>query len=314
MALSHLGQGKTIADVDTAASSNPHAAACVDLYDTTLKEVLREFDWPFASKSAVLFWQHNNPTLEWSVAYMYPSDCLMARRIQSDYRVDNRYSRVPFRRVYATAPADADGIALSQTPSGSGNLTLNGVYSGTVTSGQYVASEGRLITITAAANESARTFTVTGTDRDDAALVWSPAGPNATTTTSTSYFKTITTIAIDGAASGAITVGVAAGSYGDEIWTDAAVETSSTTQLSTAPVLEYTVDLSGSPQRFDDDFAKAFTYRLAAEIAPRVTGGEKFDGRSLQMYRLMLAHARQNAARERGFDIEPTTDSILARQ
>ena len=102
---------------------------------------------------------------------------------------------------------DADGIAQSQTPAGAGNFTLNG----TLTSGGvYTNADGgaRKITFTSANNESGDTYTITGTDADNRAQTETIAGPNTTTITSSKFWKTITQIATNGAASGAITIGV----------------------------------------------------------------------------------------------------------
>lgn len=95
---------------------------------------------------------------------------------------------------------DADGIAQSQTPGAAGNLTLNGALGTTL-------DYARQIGITSAGNDSGRTFTITGTDADGKTLVEAVTGPNATTVESVGYFKTITTIAVDAATAGAITVG-----------------------------------------------------------------------------------------------------------
>lgn len=107
--------------------------------------------------------------------------------------------------VTLTAP-DADGVAASQTPAGAGDLTLDGALA---SSGTVTLSLPTRIEITSASNISNRTLTITGTGPDDRALVEEITGPNATTVTTTGYFKTITQIAISGAAAGALTVGTA---------------------------------------------------------------------------------------------------------
>ena len=103
---------------------------------------------------------------------------------------------------------DTDGIAASQTPAAGGtqNLTLGGALT---SGGVYTSADGgaRQLVITAAANDSARTFTVTGTDADGKAQTEAIAGPNATTAESTKYFLTVTQIAVDDDTAGAITVG-----------------------------------------------------------------------------------------------------------
>lgn len=98
----------------------------------------------------------------------------------------------------------ATNICASQTPGGAGNLTING----TLASGGAVAmSDGYLLTIVSGADISNRTLTVTGTDADGQAQTETITGPNVTTVTGTKYFKTVSQIAISGAAAGALTVG-----------------------------------------------------------------------------------------------------------
>ncbi len=101
--------------------------------------------------------------------------------------------------------ADADGICASQTPGGAGALTIAGALS---SGGTVTFTQPQHITITAAGNDSARTFTVVGTDRQDVAITKTIAGPNATTVADTTNFKTISSISVDAATAGAITVGV----------------------------------------------------------------------------------------------------------
>lgn len=105
------------------------------------------------------------------------------------------------------AASDDDAVCQSQTPSGAGALTINGALA---SGGVATLDVPRHILITAAANESGRTFTLTGTDRFGKALSTTTAGPNATTKIVTAYnFKTLTTVSIDGAATGAVKVGTA---------------------------------------------------------------------------------------------------------
>lgn len=109
--------------------------------------------------------------------------------------------------VYTLGPlatADDDGICASQTPSGAGALTLNGAL---VTSGVAQLGVARRVLITAAANETGRTFTITGTDWRGVSMTETITGPNTTTTYTASDFLTVTGVTISGAASGAIKVG-----------------------------------------------------------------------------------------------------------
>ena len=95
MAISHLGIGKEIANLDTEQSQE--ASACRRFYDEAVEIVLSDFDWPFATKQATLNLIASNPTAEWDYSYRYPTDCLRIRRILSGIRQDTASSRVPFK-------------------------------------------------------------------------------------------------------------------------------------------------------------------------------------------------------------------------
>lgn len=118
-------------------------------------------------------------------------------------------SRLNMRpKVYSidfTAAPDADGICAAQAVGGAGALSLNGAL---ISGGQYDSTIPFSIEITSTGNESARTFTIVGLDQDGNSQTTTKAGPNATTTVVTDYFWTrITSISIDGAAAGNVSVG-----------------------------------------------------------------------------------------------------------
>jgi hypothetical protein len=103
---------------------------------------------------------------------------------------------------------DADGICLSQTPGAGGNLILNGVF---VTGGVATLDAGRVVGITSAANDSARTFVVYGTnDQGFTQTETVTPGPNIGTVSTVLNFKTVTRITIDAASAGALTIGTTA--------------------------------------------------------------------------------------------------------
>lgn len=106
-----------------------------------------------------------------------------------------------------TTAADVDGVCQSQTPAAGGEqaLTINGALS---SGGVATFVAARLITIASASDDSARTFTVTGTDVNGNAQSETIAGP-ATTVTGTLYFRTVTEVLVDDNTAGAITVGMA---------------------------------------------------------------------------------------------------------
>lgn len=91
-------------------------------------------------------------------------------------------------------------VTLSANAFNATDLTGAGPWTPTTTA--TADSLGHLVTIVSAANLSAITFTLTGTDADDKTLTESLAGPNAGTVTGTKYFKTLTSV------SASATVGV----------------------------------------------------------------------------------------------------------
>lgn len=105
--------------------------------------------------------------------------------------------------------AVGNAVCASQTPAGAGLLTINGANA---SGGVYTApTNPRYLSITTAANESTKTFTITGTDRNGNPLAYSTAGASsATTTVYPVSFQTITSVAVSAATTGAITVGFAA--------------------------------------------------------------------------------------------------------
>lgn len=94
-ALGHVAAINSIQNLDT--DPSPEAVVCRQFYYAARDEVLRAFDWGFATKFAQLGLVQNYPTNEYSYAYRYPSDCLKFRRICSGLRTDNRQSRVTFK-------------------------------------------------------------------------------------------------------------------------------------------------------------------------------------------------------------------------
>lgn len=108
----------------------------------------------------------------------------------------------------AAGTATANNICASQTPSGSGALTLNGTL---VTSG--VANLGTMsyLYITSAGNDAGRTFTISGYGYNASggpyAITETITGANTSTVSSTNRYMAINSITISGAAAAALTVG-----------------------------------------------------------------------------------------------------------
>ena len=101
LALSHLGVGKEIANLETETSQE--AAACRRFFATARDNTLRDYPWPFATKIASLALIETEPNDEWGYSYRYPTDCVRLRRILSGNRNDNRQTRVPYKIAQDTS-------------------------------------------------------------------------------------------------------------------------------------------------------------------------------------------------------------------
>lgn len=101
------------------------------------------------------------------------------------------------KRMTATLLTPAlNNVCADQQAAGAGNFTINGSLA---SGGAVSLTTAHRLDIESAGNISGVTFTITGTDENGDALVEIITGPNATTVTTTGYFKTITQVAVDGA-------------------------------------------------------------------------------------------------------------------
>ena len=97
LAISHLGIGKEIGNLETERSDE--ASACRRFYTICRDNTLRDFEWPFATKFADLALIEEDPTDEWAFSYGFPSDCIRLRRILSGTFPDTAQTLVSYRRV-----------------------------------------------------------------------------------------------------------------------------------------------------------------------------------------------------------------------
>jgi len=123
--------------------------------------------------------------------------------------------------VFSFPAVDRDGICASQTTAGAGALIINGALldlPATMQSVTRVVLPGiaRVVSIYSAANISALTFTVTGTNLRGAVITEDITGPNATTVAGSTEFHSVTSVTADGAVSSAAEVGT--GSTGSTNW------------------------------------------------------------------------------------------------
>lgn len=77
IALSRIGQSSRI---DSLSEQSLAAELCTLHYDECRKQVLRDFDWPFA-EARVYLADIGSPPQNWAYRYRYPTDCLKARWI-----------------------------------------------------------------------------------------------------------------------------------------------------------------------------------------------------------------------------------------
>jgi hypothetical protein len=111
---------------------------------------------------------------------------------------------IPVTLTADTNALDADSVAQAQTPSGAGNLTINGADA---SGGVATFSAGRILTVLSAADDTGKTLTVTGTDVNGDTQTEEIVPADTGTKTGTKYFKTVTQVAIDAAAAGNLSVG-----------------------------------------------------------------------------------------------------------
>lgn len=95
IALTHLGQTKRMSNVDTEQSQE--AALFRVLYETARDIVLKEYEWPFATKIEALALIEAEPNSEWAFSYRYPSSCIKFMRVLSGTRADTNSSRIPYK-------------------------------------------------------------------------------------------------------------------------------------------------------------------------------------------------------------------------
>lgn len=114
----------------------------------------------------------------------------------------------PVRQVLAFPVAVANSVALSQTTGAAGPLTLNGslVVGGVAVLSATSAAQTQL-TLTSAGNDSAVSFTITGTDYRAQTVTEVLVGPNANTVTSVNSYARVSSIVASAAVGVAITAG-----------------------------------------------------------------------------------------------------------
>ena len=132
-----------------------------------------------------------------------------------------------------TIAADPNGVALSQTP------IAGGVQQLTIIGGAVTLGYGMKATVTSAADDTGRTFTVTGTNAVGTVVTDAITGVSGSIATGVVNFKTITGITTDDDTAGAIEAG-----FTVQSGTKIATITMPATLLLNQDVLEYEVALN----------------------------------------------------------------------
>ncbi len=94
LALSKIGQN---AYIDSINDASTEAAECKLHYDQVLDECLRQVDWGFARTRAALNLQTGDPPKPWHYQYVYPSDVVQARRIDTGLREGEDLRHIQYR-------------------------------------------------------------------------------------------------------------------------------------------------------------------------------------------------------------------------
>ena len=102
------------------------------------------------------------------------------------------------------AALDADGISTAASVGNNASLVIGGALA---SGGAVTFDESRNVTILSAGDDSAISFTVTGTDETATAATESITGANAGTATGSAYFATVTAIAAVGNPAGNVSAG-----------------------------------------------------------------------------------------------------------
>lgn len=129
--------------------------------------------------------------------------------------------------------ANTTAIAATQAPIAAGELTL--------TATPYVLDPPRRVTITSAGNDTARTFTVTGTTFYGATIVEVIPGVNAATATGSLDFATVSKIEVDDATAGNVGAGYAQAGGSRWVRMDSWANAQSVVQVSVSGTITYSV-------------------------------------------------------------------------
>lgn len=101
MALSHLGIGIEIANLDTDASAD--AQTMRRYFDVAFNTFQRDFPTALETKQATLGLVTEDPNDVWGYEYTYPADCQFAGEIVSNMGRDREDGKIPYRITRGTS-------------------------------------------------------------------------------------------------------------------------------------------------------------------------------------------------------------------
>lgn len=160
----------------------------------------------------------------------------------------------PIQIVTTSFPAaDGNYIALAQTPTGAGFLTL----------AESSIVPARFVTITSAGNDTARTFTIVGVGPNNERQTETVAGANASSATSTKTYSFVESIYVDAATAAAVEAGVTQSGYSQWIPLDIYNPNQVTTiSASVSGTVNYSIEYTN-----EDPFDHSFVHQVVAHPA-----------------------------------------------
>lgn len=120
LALDHVGARNKIESL----TENSVEASTVNLwYDVARKMALQSHDWGFARRRVALAVDDEDaPAGEWIYSYIYPSDCLVVRRLEQPYNVSQ--ANWDYSYYYHLVRPDAVPYAIERSPDGLHSILL----------------------------------------------------------------------------------------------------------------------------------------------------------------------------------------------
>lgn len=328
MALSHLGNGRPITDIDT--DSTNEADTIRQFYDVVQNQMLREYRWGFSKTVKTLNKSHDGYGLDLDVAALssttdYSDNEVLLTSIDTDViqHIDVVVSTVLSGASYVT-------VTLEGGPSGFASATTIqtiGTFSPTAAVGTRLTAEIKSSDLSYAAYRLKFTSTTTMGGAFSAFMAEETGSPTDEWAYSYEYpADCLYAIRIGGASrQDAYDTKIQYTRYHRPKSLDAGDSTYTPTQQILTDeddaCLEYVTNEflqsgNSTEQIYPDDFAMALSLRVAIAIAPRITGGDNgFLVQTLwSKYDSEVSRARANDANELGAEVPLDSELIRARE